>query len=35
MGSIIQLTPKTSIKDLRGIELGANPEKYRGSMDRA
>lgn len=35
MGSIIQLTPKTSIKDLRGIALGANPEKYRDRKDRA
>ena len=34
MGSIIQLTPKTSIKDLRGIALGANPDKYRDRKDR-
>lgn len=26
MGAIIQLTPKTSIKELRGIAVGANPE---------
>lgn len=35
MGSIIQLAPKTSIKDLRGIAVGANPEKYRDRKDRA
>jgi AbrB family looped-hinge helix DNA binding protein len=34
MGSIIQLIPKTSIKDLRGIAVGANPEEYRDRKDR-
>ena len=29
MGSIIQLVPKTSIKDLRGIVRGANPALKR------
>lgn len=35
MGSIIQLVPKTSIKELRGIARGANPAKYRDRTDRS
>jgi len=35
MGSIIQLVPKTSIKELRGIARGANPAQYRDRADRA
>ena len=35
MGSIIQLVPKTSIKELRGIAHGANPAQYRDRADRA
>ena len=34
MGSIIQLVPKTSIKELRGVARGANPEQYRDRKDR-
>jgi AbrB family looped-hinge helix DNA binding protein len=34
MGSIIQLVPKTSIKELRGIARGANPKQYRDRTDR-
>lgn len=29
MYSVIQLAPKTSITELRGIARGANPEQYR------
>lgn len=34
MGSIIQLVPKTSIKELRGIARGANSAQYRDRKDR-
>ena len=34
MDSVIQLVPKTSIDDLRGIARGANPEQYRDRTDR-
>jgi len=34
-GSIIQLVPKTSIKELRGIARGANPSHFRDRKDRA
>lgn len=34
MGSILQLVPKTSIKDLRGVARGTNPTKYRDRKDR-
>ncbi len=34
MGSIIQMVPKTSIKELRGIARGANSSKYRDRTDR-
>ena len=34
MGSILQLVPKTSIKDMRGIARGANPTHYRDRTDR-
>lgn len=34
-GSVIQLVPKTSIKELRGIARGANPSHYRDRKDRA
>ncbi len=34
-GSIIQLVPKTSIKELRGIARGANPSYFRDRKDRA
>ena len=34
MGSIIQLVPKTSIKELRGVARGANPAHYRDRTDR-
>ncbi len=34
MGAIIQLVPKTSIKELRGVARGANPEQYRDRKDR-
>lgn len=34
MGSVIQMVPKTSIKQLRGVARGANPEKYRDRTDR-
>jgi AbrB family looped-hinge helix DNA binding protein len=34
-GSVIQLVPKTTIKELRGIARGANPAKYRDRKDRA
>lgn len=33
MGPIIQLVPKTSIKELRGIARGANPAQYRDRTD--
>ena len=33
-GSVIQLVPKTSIKELRGIARGANPSHYRDRKDR-
>ena len=35
MGSVIQLVPRTSIKALRGIARGANPEAYRDTTDRS
>jgi AbrB family looped-hinge helix DNA binding protein len=35
IGSVIQLVPKTTIKELRGIALGANSSKYRDRKDRA
>ncbi|HEX5339051.1 MAG TPA: AbrB/MazE/SpoVT family DNA-binding domain-containing protein [Gallionella sp.] len=35
MGSIIQLVPKTSIKQLRGVARGANAREYRDRTDRA
>ncbi len=35
MGNVLQLAPKTSIKDLRGIARGANPKNYRDRKDRA
>lgn len=35
MGSIIQLVPKTSIKELRGIARDANPSGYRDRKDRS
>jgi len=34
MGSIIQMVPKTSINELRGIARGANPAQYRDRKDR-
>ena len=34
MGSIIQLVPKTSIKELRGVARGANPAQYRDRKGR-
>ena len=34
MGSIIQLVPKTSIKELRGVARGANPTHFRDRTDR-
>ena len=34
VGAIIQLVPKTSIKQLRGIARGANPSQYRNQVDR-
>ncbi len=34
MGSVLQLAPKTSIKELRGIARGANPSHYRDRKDR-
>jgi AbrB family looped-hinge helix DNA binding protein len=34
MGTIIQLVPKTSIKQLRGIARGANAGEYRDRTDR-
>lgn len=35
MGAVLQLAPKTSIKQLRGIARGANPAHYRDHKDRA
>lgn len=35
MGSVIQLVPKTSIKELRGVARGANPTHYRSRTDRS
>ena len=34
MGSVIQLAPKTTIKQLRGIARGAKPTQYRDRKDR-
>lgn len=34
MGAILQLVPKTSIKNLRGVARGANPAQYRDRTDR-
>ena len=34
MGSVIQMVPQTSIKQLRGVARGANPGKYRDRTDR-
>ena len=34
LGTIIQLVPKTSIKELRGVARGANPAQYRDRKDR-
>jgi AbrB family looped-hinge helix DNA binding protein len=34
MGAILQLVPKTSIKEMRGIARGANPAQYRDRADR-
>jgi AbrB family looped-hinge helix DNA binding protein len=35
MGRVLQLAPKTTIKELRGIARGANPAHYRDRKDRA
>ncbi len=35
MGTVLQLAPKTSIEELRGIARGANPSDYRDRRDRA
>ena len=35
MGSVIQLAPKTTIKQLRGIARGANTAQIRDRKDRA
>jgi AbrB family looped-hinge helix DNA binding protein len=35
MGTVVQLTPKTSIKQLRGVARHANPENYRDHEDRS
>lgn len=34
MGSVIQLAPKTTIKQLRGIARGANTTQIRDRKDR-
>jgi AbrB family looped-hinge helix DNA binding protein len=34
MGAILQLVPKTSIKELRGVARGANPAEYRDRTNR-
>lgn len=34
MGNILQLVPKKSIKDLRGLARGANPDHHRDREDR-
>lgn len=33
MGNIIQMVPKTSIRSLRGLARGANPDGYRDRED--
>lgn len=35
MGSVIQMVPKTSIRELRGVARGANTERYRDREDRS
>jgi len=35
VGPVIQLVPKTSIEQLRGIARGANPAQYRDRTDRS
>ncbi len=35
VGAVIQLVPKTSIKELRSIARGANSAQYRDRKDRA
>ena len=35
MGSVIQMVPKTSIGELRGVARGANTERYRDREDRS
>lgn len=34
-GNIIELVPVPSLKSMRGILQGANPENYRDRQDRA
>jgi len=34
IGRVIQLIPKTSILDLRGVAKGANPEQYHDRTDQ-
>jgi bifunctional DNA-binding transcriptional regulator/antitoxin component of YhaV-PrlF toxin-antitoxin module len=34
LGNVIQMVPKTSIRQLRGIARGAKPENYRDRKDR-
>lgn len=34
MGNILQLVPRKSLRELRGIARGANPENYRDREDR-
>lgn len=34
MGDIIQMVPKTSIRNLRGMARGAKPDGYRDRKDR-
>lgn len=35
MGKVIQLVPKTTIRSLRGLARGANPDGYRDREDGA
>lgn len=35
MGQVIQMVPKTSIRELRGVARGANTEHYRDREERS
>lgn len=34
VGNVIQMVPKVTVRELRGIARGANPDGYRDRKDR-